>query len=106
MPPDMARHRFTTAIGLAALMLLGRGTVAFAHANAHLDPIFKDPARIDVSDISGLSAKTIVYTDAMADARRALVVLPRHTARVAVVAPSASDQASPQAHRPRAPPMA
>ena len=102
----MAKHRFTTAIGLVALMLLGRGAVAFAYANAHLNPVFKDPARVDVSDISGLSAKTIVYTDAMADARRALVVLPRHTARVAVVAPSASDQASPQAHRPRAPPMA
>jgi hypothetical protein len=100
----MARHRFTTAIGLVALMLLGRGAVAFAHANAQLDPIFKDPARIDVSDIGGLSAKTIVYTDAMADARRALGVLPRHTARVAIIAPSASDQAPPQAHRPRAPP--
>ena len=100
----MARHRFITAIGLVALMLLGRGAVAFADANAHLDPVFKDPARIDVSDISGLSAKTIVYTDAMADARGALVVLPRHTARLAISAPSASDQASPQAHRPRAPP--
>ena len=104
MPPDMARPRLTTAIGLVALMLLGCGAVTVAHANAHLDSVFKDPARIDISDISGLSAKTIVYTDAMADARRALVVLPRHTARVVIVAPSASDQASPQAHRPRAPP--
>jgi len=101
----MARHRFTTAIGLVALMLLGRGAVAFADANAHLDRLFKDPARIDVSDISGLSAKTLVYTDAMDDVRRALVVLPRHTARVAIVALSANDQAFPQAHRPRAPPI-
>jgi len=101
----MARHRLTTAIGLVALMLLGRGAVAFADANAHLDPVFKDPARIAVSDISGLSAKTLVYTDAMDDVRRALAVLPRHTPRVAIVAPSANDQVSLQAHRPRAPPI-
>lgn len=101
----MAKHRFTTAIGLVTLLLLGRGAVAFADANAHLDPIFKDPARIAVSDISGLSAKTLVYTDAMDDARRALIVLPRHIPRVAIVAPTANDQASPQAHRPRAPPI-
>jgi|SRR6478736_1525101 hypothetical protein len=101
----MARHRFTTALGLVALMLLGRGAVAFAYANAHLDPVLKDPARVAVSDISGLSAKPLVYTDAMDDVRRALVVLPRHTPRVAIVAPSANDQAFPQAHRPRAPPI-
>ena len=98
------RYRLAAALGLAALLLLGRGAVAFACANAIWNTAFNDPARVDISDLSGLVKKTVVYTDPMDDARRALAVLPRHTARVAIVAPSANDQASPGAHRPRAPP--
>jgi len=100
----MIRYRLASAIGLAALLLLGRGAVAFANANANWNPAFNDPTRVDISDISGLATKTVLHTDPMDDARRALLVLPRHTARVAITPPSASDQVSPEAHRPRAPP--
>ncbi len=100
----MLRHRVRAAIGLVALLVLGRGAVALASANADWNLAFNDPARVDISDISGLVKKTVLYTDPMDDVRRALVVLPRHTDRVAILSPIASDQASPGAHRPRAPP--
>src|SRR6266850_2060918 len=100
----MVRHRLAAAIGLATLLLLGRGAVAFASANANWNPAFNDPTRVDISDISGLVTKTVLHTDPMDDVRRALRVLSRHSARVAIPSPSANDQASPEAHRPRAPP--
>src|SRR5436190_24188701 len=100
----MVSHRLGAALGLAALLLLGRGEVTFANANAKWNVAFSDPTRIDISDISGLATKTVVHTDPMDDVRHALLVLPRHTARVVVTSPSANDQASPEAHRPRAPP--
>jgi|ERR1041384_1592209 len=100
----MARHRLRAATGLIALLVLGRCAVAVACANANWNVAFNDPARVDISDLSGLVKKTVVYTDPMDDARRALLVLPRHSTRVAIVSPVASDQVSPGAHRPRAPP--
>jgi hypothetical protein len=84
--------------------VLGRCAVAVANANANWNVAFNDPARVDISDLSGLVKNTVVYTDPMDDARRALLVLPRHTARAAIVSATATDQASPGAHRPRAPP--
>ena len=97
------RYRFVASIGLAAVLLLGRGAVAVSYANANWNLVFNDPARADIADVSSLSAKTVIYTDPMDDVRRALLVLPRHTPRVAISSPSATDQASPEAH-PRAPP--
>src|SRR3954447_9289441 len=100
----MVRYRFAAAIALAALLLLGRGAVTFANANANWNTAFNDPTRVDISDLSGLTTKTLVFTDPMDDARRALLVLPRHTGRVAIACASATDQAFPGAHCPRAPP--
>ena len=99
----MVRHRLAAAIGLSAVLLLGRGAVSLANANAIWNVAFNDPTRVDISDLSDLATKTVVYTDPMDDARHALLV-PRHTTRVAIVSASATDQASPRAHRPRAPP--
>ena len=54
----MLRHRFVYALALAALIVLGRGAVALAHANTCWNPAFNDPAHVNLSGIGGLIAKT------------------------------------------------
>ena len=100
------RHRIVAALGLAALLLLGRGAVALATANAYWNPAFNDPARVDISDISGLAKQTSLYTDPMDAVRRALLVLARPAAGVAIAAEILSDVVVPRANGPRAPPAA
>ena len=101
---SMLRHRLVSAFALAALLLVGRTAVALAHANANWNIAFNDPARVDISDIGGLIAKTVLYSDPMDDVRRALLVVLDPTGRVAPVSVSTADDESPRAHRPRAPP--
>ncbi|HEY2992653.1 MAG TPA: hypothetical protein VGM22_07575 [Methylomirabilota bacterium] len=100
----MLRHRIAATLALATLLLLGRGAVAFANANAYWNPAFNDPARVDITDISDLITKTILHSDPMDDVRRALLVVFRPTGRVVLASVSTADDASPRAHRPRAPP--
>ena len=100
----MLRRRLLGALTLATLLLLGRGAVAFASANACWNPAFNDPSRVDISDISDLITKIVLYTDPMEDLRRALLVVPRTTRLAALASTPALDDASLRAHRPRAPP--
>jgi len=100
----MLRHRIAVALALATLLLLGRGAVAFASANAYWNPAFNDPARVDISDISDLITKTIPHSDPMDDVRRALVVVLRTAGNFYPASASAIDDAPPRAHRPRGPP--
>jgi len=100
----MLRHRYPAAFGLLFLLLLGRGAVALAHANADPNVAFQDPAHFDISDVSGAIKKTVVYQDAMEDIRRALMVIPSVTASESISSDGAIDQVPPGAHRPRAPP--
>jgi hypothetical protein len=100
----MCRHRLLSGLALAALLLLGRGAVAFANANACWNPAFNDPARVDISDISGLIAKTVLHHDPMNDVRRALLVVLRPSGRVTLAAAPSINDHSPRAHRARAPP--
>jgi hypothetical protein len=100
----MLRHRLTAAFALAALQLVGRTSVALAHANACWNPAFNDPARVDISDIGGLIATTVLYSDPMDDVRRALLVVLDPTGFVVPASVTTADDASPRAHRPRAPP--
>jgi len=104
--PDMLRRRAFAALALGTLLLLGRVAVACANANAYWSPAFNDPSRVDISDISNLATKTVLYIDPMDDVRRALLVVPRTSARVASAPTLPIDDASPRAHRPRAPPFA
>ena len=98
------RHRLVAALGLAALLLLGRAEVALANANACWTPAFNDPARVDISDISGLAKQTSIYVDPMDAVRRALLVLARPAAGVVIAAVIVNDGAVPRANGPRAPP--
>jgi len=100
----MLRHRIAVALALATLLLLGRGAVAFASANACWNHAYNDPARVDISDISDLITKTIPHSDPMDDVRRALLVVQRPTGLVVPASIETADDASPRAHRPRAPP--
>ena len=100
----MLRRRGFAALALGTLLLLGRGAVAFASANACWNPAFNDPSRVDISDISGLIAKTVLHTDPMDAVRQALLVVPRSIARMAAAPALSTGDASPRAHRPRAPP--
>ena len=100
----MLRHRILGALVLAALLTAGRGAVAFANANACWNTAFNDPARVDIADISNLVAKTVLYADPMDAARSALLVVPRSSSREPSASTPAIDDASPGAHRPRAPP--
>ena len=102
----MLRHRLAVALALATLLLLGRGAVAFASANACWNHAYNDPARVDISDISDLITKTIPHSDPMDDVRRALLVVLRPSGRIAPASALAIDEAFPGAHRPRAPPTA
>jgi hypothetical protein len=100
----MLRYRLSVAFALAALLLAGRASVALANANAYWNAAFNDPARVDISDISGLIAKTVPHTDPMDDVRRALLLVLRPIGNLAPASASAIDEISPGAHRPRAPP--
>jgi len=102
----MLRHRIAVALALATLLLLGRGAVAFASANACWNPAFNDPAHVNLSDIGGLIAKTVLYSDPTDDVRRALLLVLRPTGRVALASAVAIDDGSPRANCPRAPPAA
>jgi hypothetical protein len=104
----MLRHRVCAALALAMLLLLGRGVVAFANADACWNPAFNDPTRVDISDISDLIAEneTVLHNDPMDDVRRALLAALRSAGRVVLASTAAIDDASPGAHRPRAPPVA
>jgi hypothetical protein len=102
----MLRNRISTGIGLAALLLLGRGAVAYANAQAIWNTAFSDPATIDISDISGLITKTVLYSDPMDDVRRSLLLMLRPTGSVFVASTIPVDENLPRAHRPRAPPAA
>jgi hypothetical protein len=98
------RHRLAAALGLAALLLLGRGEVALANANAYWNPAFNDPARVDISDISGLAKQTSLYTDPMDAVRRALLVVLGPTGLVAPATAATPHETVLSAHHPRAPP--
>ena len=98
------RHRLPAALLLAVMLLLDRGAVAVAHANACWNAAFNDPSRVDISDISGLVLESGIHSDPMDDARRALVVMLRPTDRVAPSAESTADDAPASAHFQRAPP--
>ena len=100
----MLRHRLYAALALVTLLLLGRGAVAVRYAHAGLNPGLNDAARAAVSEISGLIVETSLYSDPMDDVRRALLVVLGPTGRVVCASASAIEQASPQAHHPRAPP--
>ena len=101
----MARQRVSLAIALASLVLLGRGEVALANANAYWAAAYNDPNRVDISDISNLAAKIAPFTDLMADARRALLAVMRSTETVTPAYVERSADGSPWANSPRAPPM-
>jgi len=100
----MAKHRLSAGFALLALLLLGRGAVALASANACWNLAFNDPARVDISDISDLVTKTVAHNDPMDDVRRALLVVLRPIGNVVPASVSVIDDAYPRAHRPRAPP--
>ena len=102
----MLRQRLLAALTLAGIVLFGRGAVALANANAYWGPAFNDPARVDVSDISNLIAKTLSYRDPMDDARSALIPVAQPTGGIALLSPSTIDDVFPRAHRPRGPPAA
>ena len=103
---DMRNRRVWIALAFAVAVLVGRGAVALAFANACWNPAYNDPTRVDVSDITDLYTKSLTYTDPMDDVRRALRIGLPPTGRVAPLAVSAIDDAFPRAHRPRAPPSA
>jgi hypothetical protein len=98
--------RISLALGLFAVVLLGRGAVAYANASANWNPAFNDPTTIDVSDIGGLITKTIPYSDPMEDIRRSLLLVLRPAGSVYAASPLSSDDYLPRAHRPRGPPAA
>ena len=100
----MLRHRLVAAIALVTLLLLGRGAIAFANANACWNPAYNDPARVELFGLSVLITETALYGDPMDDVRRALLVVLRPTGHVVPASVSAIDDASPRAHCPRAPP--
>jgi len=100
----MLRHPDSVALALVALLLVGRGAVALANANAYWNPAFNDPMRVDFSDISGLIAKTVPLRDPMDDVRRALLVVLRPSGHVSLASESVIDDAPPRAYCPRAPP--
>lgn len=99
----MVQRRVWVAFALAALALFGRGAVAYASANACWNPAFNDPSTVDVSDISGLIAKTVLYADPMDEVRQSLRLPPAIALAPLEPVPTVDD-ASPRAHRPRAPP--
>jgi hypothetical protein len=100
----MMRHRLPAALLLAAMLLLDRGAVAVAHANACWNAVFNDPSSVDISDIAGLVLESGIHNDPMDDARHALVVMLRPTGRVAPSAESTADDAPSSAQLSRAPP--
>ena len=100
----MRRHRVCAAFALAGLLLSGRAAVALANANAYWNPAFNDPGRVDITDISGLIAKTVLYGDPMDEVRRALGAVLHPSGRVAIASTPRLDEGPPRAHRPRAPP--
>ena len=100
----MLRHRVFAAFALTGLLVAGRGATALANANACWNPAYNDPNRVDISDLSGLIAKTVLYCDPMDEARRALGVVLHPSGRVASASTPRLDDGSPRAHRPRAPP--
>lgn len=101
----MSRQRVSLAIALTALVLLGRGEVALANANAYWTAAYNDPNRVDISDIANLTAKIVPFTDLMDDARRALVAVMQSTETVTPAYVANSDDGSPWANSPRAPPI-
>jgi len=102
----MLKHRFVYAFALAALLVLGRGAVALAHANSSWNPAFSDPSHVNISEIGGLIATTVLYSDPTDDVRRALLLVLRPTGRVALASALAIGDAFPRAYSPRAPPAA
>jgi len=100
----MARPHLSVGFALVALLLLGRGAGVLANANACWNAAFNDPARVDISDISDLVTKTVAHNDPMDDVRRALLVVLRPAGSVALASLFPTDEVSPGAHRPRAPP--
>jgi hypothetical protein len=100
----MLKRRVAVAFAFAAVMLLGRGALALASANAFWNPAVSDPTTVDISEISGLLCKTVLYTDPMDDVRRSLLVLLRPTGVVPPASSLRPDEGVPRAHRPRAPP--
>ena len=100
----MPRHRLVATLALVTLLLLGRGAVAYAHANGNWNPAFSDPARVGIGGIAVLITQTALYSDPMDDVRRALLVVLRPTGSVALASAFPTDEVSPGAHRPRAPP--
>ena len=98
----MARRRIWIAFALATVVILDRGAVDCANANARWNPAFNDPSRVDVSEINDLIAKTVLYTDPMDEVRGLLLLPPAGFVPTAFVA--AIDGFVPRANRPRAPP--
>ena len=101
----MASQPVSAAFALVALVLFGRGEVTLANANGYWTAAYNDPNRVDISDISDLTAKTASFADPMDDARRALLAVVRSTETVTPACVSRSDDGSPWANSPRAPPM-
>ena len=99
----MVERRLWIAFTLAAVVILDRGAVDYANANARWNPAFNDPSRVDVSEINDLIAKTALYADPMDEVRGLLVLPPAGFAPTAFV--PAIDDVFPRAHRPRAPPV-
>ena len=102
----MLRHRVFAAFALTGLLLAGRGAVVLANANACWNTAYNDPSRVDISDISGLIGKTVLYRDPMEEVRRALGEGLRPSGRATSPATPKLDDGSPRAHRPRGPPAA
>ena len=100
----MPRHRLVATLALVTLLLLGRGAVAYAHANGNWNPAFSDPARVGIGGIAVLITQIALYSDPMDDVRRALLVVLRPIGHVVPASVSVIDDAYPRAHRPRAPP--
>jgi hypothetical protein len=100
----MLRPRVGAGLALFVVLILGRGGVALAYANACWNPAFDDPAHFDISDASGVMAKTVLFDDPMDGALRTLVPLPRVQDPKPVWSETAIDEPSPRANSPRAPP--
>jgi hypothetical protein len=93
------------AAAFTAILLLGRGAVACASANAYWGPAFNDPTRVDITDISNLIRQVVPYSDPMDDVRRSLLVL-LPAGQVVFTYVGTAHDGSPRAYRPRAPPSA
>jgi hypothetical protein len=102
----MRNRRVWLALVFSIALLLGRGAVAIAYAEACWNAAYNDPTRVDISDITDLYSKSVTYTDPMDDVRRALLVVMPPTGRVVLASTPSLDAGSPRAHRPRAPPAA